>query len=408
MKKTEKYRLPILAIAILYFFLYNPILKPGIALGGTILMMVSFVYMLLHFAEVERHMKNYKVGLFLGVFIILYILFICFVNGEDISEVKQLFFWLIISTIVPVFLVNEVFVRYREIAFWDLILEAGFIASMISCIALFYPPFNDFLRNIQVEPNVTSDALEEQLDFRSFGLAFYLTSCYGYVQGLLASLCLLRLDKEHKRYAFYFLTMFLSVVVNARTGLFPIVITLIYLIIRSVVKIKILTLFKIAIAGTLGTFLIIQVFNKLPDVTDFFMDFIDQLSFMFVEGEVKDSYYIERLFFPNSLSSLVFGEGHDVSTAVNNSDIGFVNQVFLGGIIFAGALLLYEFIIYRKIVKWSNDFIWPTIFLLSLLVFNYKGAELQDASSSFVRLWILYFYVLAHNQLHPEKNIKIT
>lgn len=395
--------------AILYFYIYNPMLRPGIAIGGTILIFISLLYTIKSFAIVSKFLKYYKKELALSIIITIYVTIICVLNGEDFSLItKDLVVWIICSSIVPIFLVNTIVCRYKNIAFWDIILEIGFIASLLSCFALFVPPFNDFLRSIQVEIDTTGDSLEEQLDFRCFGFAFYLTSRYGYVQGLMASLSLLRLDSSHKRYAFYFLTFFLSVIVNARTGLFPIGMTLLYLLSRTVIKIKIITLLKMGLAGLIGGALLIKIFNAIPDILDFFLDFFDQLSFMFVEGQLEDSGYSKMFFLPETMTGFIFGEGRRAVGIMDRSDIGYVNQIFYGGIIFAGSLVLYEYMVFRKVLKWSKERIFAAIFFISMFIFNYKGAWFADGLSAFVRLWMLYYFVLVHNKIEPNKIVRLS
>ena len=408
MISTRRWKQPLLAIGTLYFYIYNPMLKPGIAIGGTILILISLIYAIAKRNIVLRYIKYYRTELLFSLFVLLYIFVVCSINGEDYVLPRSLILWILVSTIVPVFLVREVLVRNKDISFWELILEVGFVASVISCIALFSPPVNNFLRSIQMELDMgDGDMLEDQLDFRCFGFAFYLTSRYGYVQGLLASLCLLRFDSRHRRYALYFLTLFISVIINARTGLFPIGLTVLWLVCKNVVRCNLFRLLKICIVSILGVFVISQVLNSLPDVRDFFMDFIDQLSFIFIDSEFENSAYSKMLFFPDTVTGLVFGEGHRATGVLDSSDIGYVNQIFYGGIIFVGSLLIYEFIVYRKIVKWSKDYVWPTIFLVSMLIFNYKGAWFTDSLSAFVRIWILYYYVLVHNRLEPQKGIRL-
>ena len=334
-----------------------------------------------------------------------YVLVICLANGEeDLQVVSELITWVIMSTCVPIFLIRVLLVRCKGLVFWDAILFVGFIASLISCIALLVPGVNMFLREIQLE--ITGGQSEEQMAFRFFGLAINLSSAYGYMQGLMASLCLLRLDKNHKRYALYFLTMIISVIINARTGLVPVFLTVLYLVVNAAIKFKVGQLIKLSIAAAFAFISTSFIIRQLPDVSDFVMDFFDQLSIMFLEDDngLENSAYVTMLKFPETATGLIFGEGRSLygAGAWISSDIGYVNQIFLGGIIFAGSLIIYEIVLYRQIIKMSKEKVFATIFFLSILAFNYKGVNFY-AGGAYIKVWILYYFVLVHNQISNNK-----
>ena len=218
--------LKIFFFILLYLYIFNPVFVwPGFGFV-LILMAVSLLYFAIHKQTLYNYLAYYQTELYLSIIMILYVPFICIVNGTDgIQMGVELINWVISTVLVPIFLI-EVFLKKLNCNFFDIILKVGFVASLITCLALFFPPFNVFLRSIQDAREFTEFA-QEQFSFRYFGLANNLSNGYGYVQGILASLCLLRLDIKHKRYVLYFITMIISVVVNARTGLFPIFLTLI-------------------------------------------------------------------------------------------------------------------------------------------------------------------------------------
>lgn len=404
-------RTSILLIIVLYLFIYNPIPRwPGVGFG-LFLTILAFIYSLVRFDVYKRYTRYYSEELKLSLFMIPYVLVIILLNGEsDIHVVPELVSWILFSTCIPVFLIRVLIVKQKGFIFWDAILLVGFIASLFSCVALFVPSFNDFLRAIQLE--LEGGETENQLDFRFYGLAINLSSGYGYVQGLLASLSLLLLDRRHLRYAVYFITLTLSVLVNARTGIFPIVITVIYLIGKSIVKFKIGQFIKVLIGSFAAIYLVVLIINLLPNVKEFIDDFFDQLFMMFLaeDSNLGDSAYVDRFKLPGTIDGLIFGEGYSLYGLDDKweaSDIGFVNQIFTGGLVFAGSLLLYEIIVYMKIMKRSKEYVFSTIFFLSMLVFNYKGMNFY-AGGAYIKLYMLYYFVLVHNQISVKNKIAIT
>jgi len=404
-------RTSILLIIVLYLFIYNPIPRwPGVGFG-LFLTILAFIYSLVRFDVYKRYTRYYSEELKLSLFMIPYVLVIILLNGESyIHVVPELVSWILFSTCIPVFLIRVLIVKQKGFIFWDAILLVGFIASLFSCVALFVPSFNDFLRAIQLE--LEGGETENQLDFRFYGLAINLSSGYGYVQGLLASLSLLLLDRRHLRYAVYFITLTLSVLVNARTGIFPIVITVIYLIGKSIVKFKIGQFIKVLIGSFAAIYLVVLIINLLPNVKEFIDDFFDQLFMMFLaeDSNLGNSAYVDRFKLPGTIDGLIFGEGYSLYGLDDKweaSDIGFVNQIFTGGLVFAGSLLLYEIIVYMKIMKRSKEYVFSTIFFLSMLVFNYKGMNFY-AGGAYIKLYMLYYFVLVHNQISVKNKIAIT
>lgn len=407
----SKVRISIFVIVVLYLYIYNPILRSGLAFG-TVLYILSFIYAISNFSIVIRYLNYCKKEILLSILITVYIGLVCiFIGIDDFALLKIMILWILFSTIVPIFIVRVVLSCNKKIFFEDIILDVGFLASIISCFALFSPSFNNFLRNIQQDISNSGGLFLEQMSFRGFGFAHYLTSSYGFVQGLFASLCLLKIDKKHKRYILYFLTISLSVIINARTGMFPIAMTILYFLLSSFARFEIKNIVLIVLLGGLSYFALFKVLDTFPDLHDFFFDFFEQLYLMFIDEnyELENSAYSKMLVFPDTTSGLIFGEGHDIfgETHVISSDIGYVNQIFIGGILFVSGLLLYQIIFFYKLIKRSTEKVFPTIFFLSILVYNYKGSGFYHVNPYF-NLWMLYYYVLVHNQFNSTHPIRIS
>lgn len=369
-----------------------------------IMMVLSLLYTIFCWRKVKRYLHEYKTEFLLSIMMLIYVTIICVFKGTEQIGLLLLT-WIISTVFVPILLIETIICRQKNFQFYDTILLVGFIASLFSCVALFYPPFNSFLRSIQVTREFT-DFAEMQFSFRYFGLAIHLSNAYGYVQGLLASLCLLRLDKNHKRYIIYFLTFLISVVVNARTGLFPIFLTLVYLLTKSFLKFDVRTMSKIVASSVVLISLILYMLSLNKEIETFVFDFFINLYDMFFSDDsgIEDSAYYNMIHFPDTISGFVFGEGRSLfhEEAFENSDIGYVNQLFIGGVIFVFMLLLYEFILFYKMHKRLNEKVFLTIFFVSILIFNYKGVDFY-ASSAFIKLLMLFYFVLVYNETHSKK-----
>lgn len=418
----------ILVVALLYLYLYNPIPKwPGVGFVA-LLMLVALAYGALHYKTVLGYLKYYRAELLLSLFMIVYVPAICLVNGHAWMPVaKDLVLWLWCVTLVPIFLLEAVLSKYKSIRILDLLLDVGVVAASITLLAVLVPSFNTFLRGIQSfqEYAGVSDMVETQSGYRFFGLASNLVSGYGFVQGILASLCLLKIarkrlirirenrfvkvNREGWFYVFAFFALLLSVVVNARTGLFPVILTALFLLLRSLRKRDVRTFVKIGIGVAAVAVAFVVLLKVFPEIAAFALDFFLQISGFLGDSGIGSSAYGTMLKFPDTLTGIVFGEGRSIflEEMGYRSDIAYVNQLFMGGLVFVAALLVYEFIVYRKICKRSGTFLFPTVCFLSLLIFNYKGTAFY-ATNAVVKFWMLYYFALVYNKRHRDRPIPLS
>ena len=281
----------LIIIIVLYLFIYNPVFT-WFGFGFVnVLMGISLFYTVLEWRTVRLYLRSYKTEFVLSLIMLIYVSCICAINGTE-SIGMSLIIWIVSTVFVPIFLVEKLFHRNGNVAFFDIIISVGFIASLFSCAALFYPPFNSFLRSIQVSEEFTSFA-ETQFSYRYFGLAINLSNAYGYVQGIIASLCLLRLDRHHKRYLFYFFTILISIVVNARTGLFPIALTLLYIVTKTISKFDVRSIIRLLFGVVVFLSLIMYLLSLNREIGDFVLDFFSQIYYMFFSSDFgfKDSAY---------------------------------------------------------------------------------------------------------------------
>lgn len=395
-------------LVILYFYIYNPVLNwPGFGFVA-VLMPISLLYFVLEFKESKLYVRLYRKEFVLSIVCVLYLFVIYSINGTDaFSIASELIKYIICNVFVPIFLVKKIFSNKYSLDFFDSVILVGFIASLISCVALLYPSFNAFLRGIMTDRELNIGATGKQLDFRSFGFSGFLVSAYGYVQGLIAAYCILKFDKRHKYYIVCIITLVISVIINARTGVFPIILALIIVLLRNVRNLNFRYLFLLFVSVIILYYLLLSFLQKNEGVFLFLIDFFEQVDEMFIEGNVEDSHYYTMMKIPNSLLGIIFGEGRSLFglSLSEQSDIGYVNQLFMGGLVFLSLLLAYEFIYYHNIRKRSSEKIYSGLFFLSILLFNYKGVAMYG-SNPFTRLWALYYFILVHNVISPKK-IKI-
>lgn len=391
---------------ILYIYLYNPIFKwPGVSLM-LLVYPIALIYALGNMGMLRRYLKYYRPLLIISVITFAYVFCrIIIYGGEEVQTVTQLLMWLSMTAVlVPFFLVEFVLRKSNLTSFWDTILNVGFVASLITIACVVNPYIKDFVTNVQVEIEVNS--LEYLRRFRNYGLASGLTNTYGYVQGTLASICLLLMgNKRAVKYYLFFLVLAISAAVNARTGLFPIMITGTFIVFKSIFRSSSGTnIITTSIWVVIAIVFFSQLASSFFDQANFVYQFFNQLDDIY-DGN-KDTAYITMWILPNETNGLVFGEGRSLfgkgAILGYYSDIGYVNQIFIGGLIFAGLLLIYELVLYMHLWKMTNKKFLPVLMFASALIFNYKGLAFY-ATSGFNRLVMLYYFTILYNYMASRK-----
>ena len=271
---------------------------------------------------------------------------------------------------------------------------------------LINPSINDFVLG-----GIIEKPFENNLGVwnRCFGIAEGLTNSYGIIQGIFASICLLK-GREYSKYYLFAILISLSVVINARTGIIPIIITLLYVLLRSIKRGQL----KFLLFITLSSLIVINIVGKYEEeisytisyVTAFFTSTYDY----FFKGETGDDYYAalnDFIHFPKSLIGILFGEGRTMFGDKNmSSDIGYINQIYTGGLVYLITLVVIQFKIYGKIYRRCKDHFFIILLFLTAFIINFKGIPFC-LSESFTRFVMLFYVVLLHNRMYPNNQINL-
>lgn len=406
------------AVVLLYIYIFNPVFRwPGIGLVN-VLLFFSIPYIILHFNRCKLYFREYKLEFFLTVIMIIYVYYRTRLPGSNAQDiVSTMIIWLLSTVFVSIFIVDSFFRKQSNLSFSETVLDVSFIAAVISVLCLLIPPFNAFIRGIQsqVEFDVWSDT--GFTDIRCFGLALNLTSTYGYVLGVLASFCLLRLFTGNKssKYLLYFVFLTVATAVNAKTGLLPIFITLFYITINILRNGNVRSFLYFLVGVILLIPVIHIVLNSDSEILSPIRRFLISTVGFLLKGSASvgsETYYFDVLensiFFPDR-DTLLFGQGITFYGKFEEfgmrSDIMYVNQLFIGGLVFLFLLLIYVFLFYRKLWRLESKVFFPILLLIMALIANFKGSPFY-ASNAFTRLVTLYYFVSVYNKRNPQKFIE--
>lgn len=394
-----------LRIIILFIFLYDP---PFYKIS--ILFHAIFLYSLVN---VIRLSKNNKIKLVTDIkklniipfitclFAISVYLFIYDIISRTANVAYgRIYIYMVIAIEIVVISYNIalVYSTYNLDEFLEDILIAGNIQAIIGIAMFMMPELKNILVHIMFNNGVDQIA-SYLLDVRFFGFSHYLTSTTPILQTVLAILaCWLFLEKSYK-YICYVPFLLFSAFVNSRTSLIIVGIGIVLILLYNLNNKKVLLrIFTIAIMFVALTILI------LPNIIDtgtfeWIKSGIDEIIAFFHGKDIGYFDYLKNsIFFPENKIQLLFGTGHSIFTgAVKNSDVGFVNDIWMIGLLLSSCLYVtYIFFIlnnYKNVGKTGKMF--RVYFLFTCILFNIKGIAIGN--NEIIRWTILYLSVETMN-----------
>lgn len=389
----------------LYIYLYNPIFQV-LGFGLIKVLLIVSIFYFFYNKTARNYLLNFKSEFLFLLLIISYIIPFVFMGDGTAKVVPyQHFIWLLESFLIPVFFIfafNSIFTSLNYIKIFVVI---GFVASLITIYLLINPSVNIWVRSSLIID--TLDITHTDLDFRGFSLAEGSSFDYGIMQGIILSLCLLNLRKS-LLYAIPILPLFISILFNARIGFSVVIITLILMFFNKRLN------FKAIVGAALVSLVSFQIYNSSSFVSqndsglEWGLSFFED-TFDFIKGDSSGSNYDilsdDMLFFPTNAINLIFGEGRNVfGLDYGGSDIGYVNQIFTGGILYLILLLLFQYYLYKKYKFYSNDKMFFAIIFLTLLVVNIKGNAffISVGFSRFIILFLIFTQKIFNDSLEEE------
>lgn len=366
----------VICMILLYVYIYSPALQL-LSFGlDKIVFVLSFVYLLTS-GQLTRPFKLFKKE-YLNLFLIILASFLvtAYHRGISFDGILMYDVFLFFEVILVPYAFYCYFVKKCHINIENLLINNAIIASIITILLLINPTWADIMKNQILR---IPDILLNNFDFRGFGFSDGLTFGYPVVQGFCASFIVAGIVKKRSLY-FYIalLPMFVSVFVNARSGLIPVFIAFILILLRSSIVVNFKFLCTAAILSIIGVFF----FNKLSDSQlaesvewglSTFKIIGDMLSGN--EAENVDVLFHDMVQFPISLSDWLVGTGYnlfqDSIYGYRQSDIGFCIRSVYGGMVYMSLWLILWVTMYKRIRNINR--ILAYIMFGSLLYLNWKS-----------------------------------
>lgn len=404
MIRVSNKRYSILFLIALFCIIYNPPLFRVNSMH--VVGIVSIVTLIIN-GSFKIQKKIFRLFIGFGIMLVYLFLISTISKKGDVGIIYSPIYFLL--DIIPFSLVLSKHGQKKDYELSDylkLFIIIAVIQAAISIIALLSPGIHTFLMN-RFAAYGYGNVYMRISAFRMYGFAGGLTFATPVFQSIIAVIVLYQAVVYKKAWNYVlFILLFLSAVINARTSIIVVIIGFACLICFSKVSIKKKTLILVA------EFLILLVIFGIG------MPYIEQISpatykwisegieeiLAFVHGNRNQGYfsYINESTqypLPDSLLKMIFGTGHDVFGAVSqkkfgiSSDIGYVNDLWKGGIVYMSFLYMLIISIFNYLRKNGDEIIcFLSFFMMILYPFiMIKGAifNMCDPTNFAVILFII-------------------
>lgn len=395
----------LLLLAFTFVFLYTPQLtifplNVDILIYGVMALAIRLVGNVWEFIRVPGLNKAY--------FCILLLLFyatlkaIAFPDNNvgmmDLNIVHVIRF--LIEVIIFPYVLVKLFVA-KEVFREEIVKYLTYLAifqAYISVLMIFEPPFKDFVTSYIITFNEGNRLLSETLlNERVFGIGSEYLFALPIFQAMMACVYISVTTKKSVFFFFNLICLICSAIFCARTSLLVFVCYFFYYYSLNFSKHPRISIITMGIIGGC----VYMAYDFLMSIDDIVA--IEHFNKAF-NGQYEGGYdnLLDRmLFFPEDLITWVFGDGTYPFFAKRNSDIGYVNDLFFGGLLYLSLEFLSLYFLFDKARK--ADYlqrILPLLFM-ALIVLHYKGS-IYGGNNFMKGIMIMYYAVfIAKSEVMP-------
>jgi hypothetical protein len=401
----------------IFFVLYTPVLGGGPLFDKYVLLYALLFVMLLPYilrrdASLLKILSRKSVIIVMSAVFIssIYFTVVQILNNVEISSFMDL--RIVQNNIINVLILHAAVIidKLKKRGFtqqqaFELLLKFGALQGVICLLGLVFPYFKDLAVALYTAAGGANPFV---IEARIYGISSDYTFGTPIYHGLLAGIGVYYAvkDRLHAYLPLILLTLF-AAFLNGRTGvivfLVVAVLSIVILYSRKREKRKIvIALGSIAAAVVL---LLSFIGHISPSTRQFIGMFINDTKNLLFEQELTGNYEIlieDSLSVPANDSAILFGEGTRVydanaQAAVGfRSDIGYINDLYMGGILFM--LLLYLGVFYFLLAGSSADRLLFILIILVMLLANFKGEIFRSSIVMFLVIYVKLLTLSYHSK----------
>ena len=396
--------------------LYCILFYPPLVIGGyriygyQIVRLFAVIYLLGNLDRFAVFFRKFSSEIILMIAIIAYSFF-RFVSGGAPDLFLQDLIGAMTLIIVPFFIIDygrKLKIDSVEQMSKYLIITTT-VAMVISMAAFFVPEIHYFIKYRIVQYG--SMGFTEGFDQRGFGWGLLMTSSYSFVIAMIIAIGLYY--GKNKKWLLIFVPVALFVcLINARTGVLIGLVGLVLFFFGSgrFTYSLIALLVGIIVYSNLNS--ILGLLTQGNEATNAWIMVGVEESIAYSGGNFSEGTMgtlLEQIFIPNSVGGVLFGEGESLfgRNSFNlHSDIGFVNQLYYGGIIYC--IMLYSLVgmICRRLLK-NGQKILSIFIIITFFIVNFKGQFVFCTPEMGLTMLVYYTIFIYGSSSQYNKSIAI-
>lgn len=379
----------------LFYILYTPIffkntslLFSNFMISIVLMLLMLIPYILRKDKSILKMILNKKIMILIcGIFLssIYFMIRACLAGITNIMELRIVQNNMLIVYIIHVLIIVDKFKKYGYDCndAIEFIFKIATVQGIICLLMLIIPSFKEIANMLFLNYAKQFEAGEYILTSRIYGISSDYTFGMPIVHAILSGICYYLALLKDRKYFIYFPFIALVSVLNSRTGVLVLIISVLISTIYYLIKYKkvkeVLKIFCVTVIIISIFVLIISFFNDR--IIKFITILFQEIKIFITEGETTGTidYLLNTHFYLPKGTNLLFGEGHRVYGEIaarygyTATDVGLVNDLFMGGIIYI--VLLYGAFFVFIFTKTEKDYIFPiklNIFI-GLIIANLKG-----------------------------------
>ena len=368
---------------------------------------LSILYLLLRFERTVQMVRSVAIGgVWLAAFIwLVYLLLIILMNSEDL-----------VSVAVPIYFAFEIIPFGMSVRIvledhgWDvedfinMVIAVAVIQGILAAAAFISPEVQNFFVQKCLDHGY-GEVIIELAKHRFYGFSAGLTFDMPILQTVVAMLVLYPMGKQTLVRYIIAALLFVSGIINARNALIIAIIGFFVMIVLSKLSIKQKVLCCIALLVLLLLIMIIGIpvlASISPETYEWVItggkEILD-----FVSGEKATSGYFsyitdpDKYRLPGGVIEVLFGVGHRTMGMTERygygSDIGYVNDLWLGGIVYMIPLYLFFALLMIKLWKNENNRV-SFIGMLYLVMYPFVNIKGIAASANAFSYFLFFLYIV--------------
>ncbi len=382
MSRKQKY--PVWLVLYTFLLIYFPPI-----LSFNTLHIVGFISWIGIVSNLKYFRRHFELDYFRTLYYLLgasalYLVMISFYNGSTFLNTARILFWSIDVVPASIFIAITTHKKnYSDLDFIKLLIIVGTIQAILAVVAFVVPEFQSLFVRKMVQFGYR-DIFYRLAEHRLFGVASGLTFATPITQVIISMYALYISILSSKKYAFLIPLILFSAVINARISIIILIIS--YSVLFLVLfRHKLRKSFRILLLSGIGLWIVPTILSLISSRKNITAEWIrsgfSELQSFLRGDNVGYFLYVtesERYILPEGMHKYIGYGDINMSSLNIQSDLGWIHDIWSGGIIYSFILIGIFIFLLRKIYGDRNSrielrHISSISLIITMVASNFKG-----------------------------------